>query len=217
ILRRDHGLQIDHLGLCVPDTQAGIAEIEKRTGARVFIDDPEPGQWYWSGVIPIAADSYLEIVGPNPHFHAKHPMRTLTEQLSGPTVFFWYIATDDIEGLAQQAKQAGAVIENIEWVNTDDAHPEHSRYGRAFLGPGFVPQKPCVIQWDRHVLRKGVEGATPECEIVSLDLSHPTADAANQAMEKMGIDARLNPGPSRFRLEIACPKGNVVFDNPGWN
>lgn len=45
------------------------------------------------------------------------------------------------------------------------------------------------------MLRKGVEGAPAQCEIVSLDLFHPTADDANQAMEKMGIDARLNPGP----------------------
>ena len=67
------------------------------------------------------------------------------------------------------------------------------------------------------MLRKGVEGAPAQCEIVSLDLFHPTADVANQAMEKMGIDACLTPGPSRFRLEIACPKGNAVFDNPGWN
>ncbi|MEM9621119.1 MAG: VOC family protein [Pseudomonadota bacterium] len=217
ILRRGHGLQVDHIGISVPDVELGIAEFERLTGTRVAIDDPEPDQWYWSGVIPIAADSYVEVVGPNPEFSGQHPMLNLTLQLSGPTVFFWYIATDDIEGLATQAAAAGGAIEHIEWVNRDNAHPDAHQYGRAILGPGFVPQRPCVIQWDRQIPRQATIGIEPECELTSLDLFHPTAAESNAIMEKLGIDARIQPGASRLRLVLNTPNGEVILDNPGFD
>lgn len=217
ILRRSHGQQVDHIGISVPDTEAGVAAIKARTGAHVELHDPESGQWYWSGALLIAPDSYVEIVGPNPDFDGTHPMRSLVERLTEPTIMFWYVATDDLQALAVEVAAAGGAVEHMEWVNVEEDNPAFSRYGRAILGPGFIPQKPCLIQWDRQVRRMGEHGVETECNLTSLELFHPTAEQANALLERLDIDARLQPGPSRLRLTLQTPNGVVVFDNPGFD
>ncbi|MEM7217326.1 MAG: VOC family protein [Pseudomonadota bacterium] len=217
ILRHGHGQQLDHVGIGVPDTEAGVAELCRLTGAHIELHDPEPGQWYWSGVFLLAVDSYVEIVGPNPAFTGRHPMRTLTERLTRPTLMFWYVATDDLRGLAAAAAAAGGAVEHIEWVNVEEDRPDHSRYGRAILGPGFIPQKPCLIQWDRQVRRMGERGERAQCALRELALFHPTAADVNPVLETLGIDARLQPGASRLKLTLDTPNGVVVFENPGFD
>jgi len=217
ILKRGHGQQLDHIGIAVPDTEKGVAEIRAITGAHVDLHPPEPGQWYWSGAFLIAKDSYVEIVGPNPEFQGNHPMHSLVKKLTGPTVLFWYIATDDLKGLAEQAACAGGAVDHIEWVNVEEDDLAFSRYGRAILGPGFIPQKPCLIQWDRQTRRMGDRGISPQCRLVGLELFHPTANDVNPVLEKLGIDARLQPGISRMKITLDTPRGIVVFDNPGFD
>lgn len=217
ILRRSHGQQLDHIGIGVPDTEAGIIEISALTGAHIELHDPEPGQWYWSGAMLLAEDSYVEIVGPNPDFKGWHPMHRLATKLTRPTVQFWYIATDDLRGLAEKAAEVGGTVEHMEWINVEEDDPSFARYGRAVLGPGFIPQKPCLIQWDRQVRRLAERGFEAECKLVSLDLWHPTAKAVNPVLQALEIDARLQPGLSRLRLTLDTPNGTVVFDNPGFD
>ncbi|MEM6999143.1 MAG: VOC family protein [Pseudomonadota bacterium] len=217
ILRRSHGQQLDHIGIGVPDTLSGVEKIRTLTGARVDLHDPEPGQWYWSGSFLLARDSYVEIVGPNPEYQGRQPMHTLTSRLSQPTVLFWYVATDDLKDLARAASAAGGVVQHIEWINVEDDDPAYSRYGRAILGPGFIPQKPCLIQWDRQLRQRADNGVLAECTLVSLELFHPDASAVNPLLAALNIDARIAEGPSRLRLSLDTPNGRVVFDNPGFD
>ena len=99
----------------------------------------------------------------------------------------------------------------------EDDDPRYARYGRAILGPGFIPQKPCLIQWDREVRKLAERGFKAECDLVSLELFHPTAEDANAVLAALKIEARLQPGPSRLKLTLDTPNGKVVFDNPGFD
>ncbi|MEM7286227.1 MAG: VOC family protein [Actinomycetota bacterium] len=215
ILRRGHGGQLDHLGIGVPDTEDWAGRFETMTGATVHVGEPEPDQFYWSASLPISADSYIELVGPNPDYRGDLPNFEYLKQLTQPSIDFWYIATDDIDGLAIEAEAVGGLIENVDWVNRGGLEPRRSGYGRAILGPGWIPQRPCIIQWDHQVSRHG--DAAPECAIASFELFHPTAAESNRLLEDLGIEARLSPGPSRFRLVLDTPNGELVFDNPGFD
>ncbi len=216
ILRRGHGQQIDHIGIGVPDTEASVAQIEALTGARIALDPPEADQWYWSGTLPLSADSFIEVLGPNPNSDAPNPLRGYISGLKKPSVYFWYIAVDDIDAFSREASAAGAPLEYTTTTNAED-DPARSRVTYAALGPGFIPQKPCIIQWHRQVHRKAFLEIEVVCEVTSLDVFHPTAEQVNPALTKLGIDVPLRTGDSRLPLTLSTPKGEVVFDNSGFD
>ncbi|MEM7079861.1 MAG: VOC family protein [Pseudomonadota bacterium] len=214
ILRQGHGQQIDHIGIGVRDTEAGVAEIEALTGAQIALDPPGKDQWYWSGALPLAQDSYLEIIGPNPTNEIEHPLRPWVSQLQTPSVHFWYIAVQDMADFSREAEAAGASVIFETQVNEDD-DPARSKYTFAGLGPDFVLQKPSLIQWERHIQRSGFAALPVVCTVESLELFHPNAETYNPVFSQLGLDARIQPGDSRFRLVLDTPKGQIVFDNPG--
>ncbi|MEM7016082.1 MAG: VOC family protein [Pseudomonadota bacterium] len=214
ILRQGHGLQLDHVGISVPDTESGIAQFESLTGAPVALDPPEPDQWYWSGTVPLAKDSFLEIVGPNPTNEIDHPMRPYVSQLKKPAVTFWYAAVRDIDKLAQDAEVAGGSVMFKTLVNEED-DPARSRFTFGALGPDFVLQKPSLIQWERQIQRTGFNDMEVVCKVLALELFHVNAEVINPVLAQLGFDIRIHEGDSRFRLVLDTPNGEVVFDNPG--
>lgn len=214
ILRQKHGHQLDHIGIGVPDTAAGVAEIEEQIGAKIALDPPIPDQWYWSGALPLSSDSFVEIIGPNPTNEIAAPLRPWLSRLQKPSVHFWYVAVEDMAEIAREAEKAGGSVIFETLVNEED-DPTRSRYTYAGLGPDFVLQKPSLIQWERHIQRRDFHDLPINCEIVSLELFHPNAKRYNPLLAHLGIDARISEGDSRFRFVLNTPKGEVVFDNPG--
>ncbi|MEM7101189.1 MAG: VOC family protein [Pseudomonadota bacterium] len=214
IIRQSHGHQLDHIGIGVADTEAGVAEIEALTGAKIALDPPIEDQWYWSGALPLGSDSYAEIIGPNPTNDISAPLRPWLSQLDKPSVHFWYIAVKSMAEFSLAAEAAGASVIFETQVNEED-DPASSRYIYAGLGPDFVLQKPSLIEWERHVQREGFHNLPVVCELVSLELFHPNAAQYNPVLEHLGCDARIETGESRFRFALDTPNGRVVFDNPG--
>ncbi|MEM9421472.1 MAG: VOC family protein [Pseudomonadota bacterium] len=138
ILRRDHGLQLDHIGLGVPDVKEGVAWVEAQTGAEVMLHDAEPGQWYQSGSLAIGGGSFLEIIGPNPAHRKFQPFGALLSTLDRPRLAFWYIAVHDFDAFQALAKRKGGALERVEHINIDHCTPNQSGYHRGYVGPGFM-------------------------------------------------------------------------------
>lgn len=213
VLRRSHGLQVDHIGLGVPNTRDGVEWLCKETGAEVFLRDPQPDSWFWSGVLPIGHRSFLEVIGPNPDWKKFHPFMAVLRELKQPTLLFWYVAVDDFDAFAQQAKTLRAPMENVESVNLDDADPDRSAYRRGYLGPGFLTERPNVIEWVRHVDIHG--DATPICRLSEFDLANPNADRLNRLFEGLGIDLAVRRGPSSIKVTLETPIGPWSLENRG--
>lgn len=213
ILRRSHGQQLDHIGLGVPNTEEGVAEIEALTGAKVDLHPPEPDQWYWSGSLAIGEDSFLEIIGPNPEWRKFQPFRTLLGALDAPQLLFWYLAVSDFKQFEQSAKNAGGKLERVEAVNLNGANTAHSSYIRGYMGPGFLTQRPNIIEWRRKPKRDLEK--IPECSLKHFGLSHPKAHEINSVFEKVGLDYRVEDGPNTISLSLETPNGEISFSNKG--
>ena len=213
VLIRSHGLPVDHVALAVPDMQGAVREIHALTGAEPRFADPEPGQWYWSGALGLGTDSFLEILGPNPGHAGFHPLKALISGYRRPQVLFWYLATDDFDGLAGKVKESGSPVERIETVRFERDGRE-SHYKRGIIGPGFISQRPCVIEWRQRV--EGLwqaDGAA--CRLKRLELRHPHADSMNALFATLGVDLAVLAGPSWIGLELETPNGPVRFENEG--
>ena len=211
VLEKSHGLPLDHVGLGVSDTEQGARQIERLTGVEISLRDPEPGQWYWSGAVALGRDSFLEIIGPNPAWRGFNPIRQHLKGLKKPELLFWYVETGDFDRFAKAAKECGAPVERIERINTED-DPAYSRYVRGIIGPGFISQRPNVIEWQRRHFEHGSEGS---CRLTDLRLTHPQAGRLNAVFEELGIAVSVQKGPSSIGISLEKPAGEVSFDNPG--
>ena len=211
VLPRTSGLAVDHVALGVPDMPAALGQIASDTGATPFTTEPEPGQWYWSGALALGPDSFFEILGPNPDFKGFHPLRALISSYTKPRVLFWYVATSDFDGFTEQLKQAGAPMERVETINfmRDNIH---THYKRGVIGPGFVTQRPCVIEWREKQERLDVDR---RCQLKAFRLQHPNAAKLNTLFGALGINQCVEEGPSWVGVELSTPNGTVVYENAG--
>jgi len=213
IIRRSHGFQLDHIGLGVPDTEAGVKLIEEQTGASVDLHDPEPGQWYWSGSLAIGEASFLEIIGPNPDYRRFQPFAALLKTLSEPRLLFWYIAVTDFQAFKTLAKKHKAKLERVESVNIDADETAQASYWRGFVGPGFMSERPNVIEWIKRPNRESPEA--PVCQLTDFRVANPKAKQINAVFEQLGIETKVENGPSSLGIKINTPNGELSFENPG--
>ncbi|MEO0881673.1 MAG: VOC family protein [Pseudomonadota bacterium] len=212
IIRHPHGSQVDHIGLGVPDTKAGVEWLEEKMGADVYIGDPEPDQWYWSGSVSIGGPSFLEVIGPNPEHKGFQPFKTYLKDLDGPALLFWYVAVDNFSALRNFMKGERIPLQQVQEINIDAANPEQPGYSRGFVGPGFLSQRPNVIEWRHRPERIVGEGT---CTLKEFRLSHPKADNLNTVFGRLGIDVPVSIGPSSLGVTIDTPNGDFVLDSPG--
>lgn len=205
------GTPLDHVAIGVPNTERGVAEIAEQIGYQPVLGEPEPGQFYWSGALPLGAGRFLEILGPNPNYRGFNPFIEIVKRLDRPRPLFWYVATDDFDGFAKAAKTAGAPVERIQTV-------KHERFGtltdytRGIIGPGFLSVCPNVIEW-----RSRYEGLTDGDgpAFMGLSLAHPEADRLNSAFAALGIDQHVTKGAHRMALRLGTPNGEVEFAGEG--
>ncbi len=213
ILTRGHGFQVDHVGLGVPDTPRGVEWLRNETGGNVTLKDPEPDQWYWSGSLDIGDDSFLEVIGPNPAWSKFQPFGALLKTLSEPTLLFWYIAVSDFSAFVELSRSKKAKLERIEEVNLNSSSPEHSSYKRAYIGPGFMSERPNVIEWVRKA--DPLSDQAPSCTLTDFRLANPKARKINSVFQSLGINVNVKRGPSSIGLTLDTPKGAWSLDNPG--
>lgn len=212
VLRRGHGLPLDHIALAVPDTPAGVDHVHALTGARPHLAPPEPGQWYWSAGLALAHDSFLEIIGPNPAHRGIHPLKSIIRRFTEPRLLFWYLATDDFEAFAARVRAMGWDLTRIEHVGSAD-DTAHSHYSRALIGKGFLSQRPAVIRWRRRVRR---ETGAPACRLLAFELAHPAPAEINRLFERLDLGLRCAEGDSRLAIRLSCPKGEIDIASPGY-
>ncbi|MEM7409621.1 MAG: VOC family protein [Myxococcota bacterium] len=211
VLPRRQGGSLDHIALGVPDMPRALEEIAERTGATPFSNEPEPGQWYWSGALALGDDAFLEILGPNPAHQGFQPLKQLVSGYDAPRLLFWYVATADFAAFRERAQTLGAPLERVERVDFI-RNSVAIDYERGILGPGFVSQRPCIIEWRKRDLHPD---ADRRCNLQSLQLRHPEAAKMNTLFGSLGIEQVVEEGPSWIALTLDTPKGPVVFENPG--
>ncbi|MEM1052387.1 MAG: VOC family protein [Pseudomonadota bacterium] len=205
------GTSLDHVAIGVADTERGVAEIAQLIGFEPHLSEPEPGQFYWSGAVPLGSGRFLEILGPNPTFKKFNPFIELVKRLESPQPLFWYVATGDFATFQKAASSTGAPVERVQTVAFERDGVKMD-YTRGYLGPGFMSASPNVIQW-RARSDQWDSGEGPV--LLGLELSHPEADRLNTVFARLGIDQMVRTGPHRMVLRLGTPNGEVEFAGDG--
>lgn len=202
--------QIDHLVYLAPDVDAAVENLERRLGVR-----PAPGGRHarWgtrNALIAVGPRAYLEVLGPDPErADPRRPPGFGLDEMSGPRLALWAIATDDLEGRLEAARRRGVRLgevfggsrerpdgRTISWRLTD---PE------TVLGDGLVP---FLIDWGDS--EHPASGAPKGCGLVGLRGEHPEPKRIRGMLEAVGATLPLSDGPRpRLIATFRSPKGEV--------
>lgn len=212
VLTRASGWPLDHIGLGTASIDAGVAWLAERTGVEARILPPEPGQWYRSAALPIGPDSSIEVLAPNPEHRGANPMKYVLSRCRTPQLLFWYVAVRDFDAFMQAARDAGVRVEGVQRFNPPAG--EGPAYDRGWVGPGFLSQRPCVIQWRRREHWNDHEAATT-CALQRFELRHPDGERLSKLLGELGIPMAVETGPPDLALTIDTPRGPVTLSGEG--
>ena len=101
---------LDHLVYAVPDLQAAVDELERRTGVRAAAGGSHPGRGTRNALLGLGSSAYLEILAPDPSQPPSDGPLWLGVEKSatrGPRLSAWAVRTPDLAGIARRAESAG--------------------------------------------------------------------------------------------------------------
>jgi Glyoxalase-like domain len=202
--------RVDHLVYATPDLQAGIDKIDAIVGVRASAGGQHPGRGTRNALVALGPASYIEIIGPDPEQPKPAGPRPFgIDDLRAPRLAGWAMKGQDVDRFAADAKRHGVVVGDVtagsrrrpdgvvlNWRYTDP---------RTVVADGVVP---FVIDWGTtpHPAATAATGAA----LITLRAEHPDADRVRKMLDDLGIDLRVDRGPSPALVAtINGPRGRV--------
>jgi catechol 2,3-dioxygenase-like lactoylglutathione lyase family enzyme len=217
VVTKADGTQIDHIGLACRDLEEGVRYFRDKTGVEPHVNQPVEGLPFQNAYVRIGDATFLEILGPNPKYSGMHPLKSLLKRFSEPVLWFWYVSTDDFDGLETAIRDAGRRIER-KTVAEAGAETGPAFVG-ASIGPGFWPVYPNVIQW-KGDLKEALLKDLPIVPIktFSVVIIGQQLETAKEFFENVGIDGSYlrasDDEKSYLFLTLKTPdKGPVTFQS----
>ena len=213
IVTKADGTQIDHIGLACRDIQEGVRYFREKTGVEPHLNKANANIPFQNAYVRIGDASFLEILGPNPEYRGIHPLKSLLKRFSEPTLWFWYVSTNDFDSLEKAIKDAGRCIERK--MEAEAAAETGPAFVGASIGPGFWPVYPNVIQW-KGDMKEYLLKEMPIIPVKKFSVVTNGTNTARQFFEKLGIDCAYlqasTDDKSYLSLTLDTPnKGPVTF------
>jgi hypothetical protein len=202
---------VDHLLLGVSDLDHGIAWVEKSTGVKAVVGGSHPGMGTRNALFALGGRRYLEIIAPDPS-QTAFKFHIDVRKLAEPRLITWAAGTKDIDAVAKTARESG--FGTFGPQEGSRARPDGTILRWKTLGvvnrlstEGVKPI-PFFIQWaadSRHPSQDSPKG----CELLALEIEHPKPKDVEDALAKLGIEAKVKAGkPARLEAVLKTPKGN---------
>jgi hypothetical protein len=205
---------VDHLVLGVNDLQRGIEWFEQKTGVRAVVGGRHPNRGTQNALVSFGGRQYLEIMAPDPQ-QTGHKRAVELLKLTAPRLVLWASATNDVDGLAQNAKAAKLAV--LGPLDGSRARPDGKLLKWRTLNVAREADKailyfnviPFFIQWDKDSLHPS-QDSPAGCQLLSLQFEHPEAESITAVMKTLGIKANVAKGGlSTIKATIKTPRGKV--------
>jgi len=206
---------LDHIIITAPNLKSGVEWVRDTLNATPEYGGMHPRMGTHNCLLSLDDQTYLEVIAPDPN--APQPKRPRWFELdslerdSPPRLAAWVARTDDIKATASASSVPLGVIEpmsrgDLNWLITvtDD--------GALTLG-GIAP---ILIEWQVSV-HPSAGMRDSGCRLVQLELHHPDARRAGDALQSIGIESKVSLKPlasglaPRLVAHIRTPKGDKVL------
>jgi hypothetical protein len=201
---------IDHLVYATPDLQLGIETIEKLFGVHATPGGQHPGRGTRNALVSLGPGVYLEIIGPDPEQSTPALPRPFgIDDLKEPRLATWVAKRESLESFVKEAARGGVKLGQVidgsrrrtdgvmlSWRYTDP---------RTVVFDGLVP---FFIDWGKTPHPS--ETATPGASLIGLRAEHPDPEPVQNALDKLGLDLRVQRGPRPALIAtVNSPRGRV--------
>lgn len=204
-------IELDHLIWAVPDLDAGVRELEERTGVRAAYGGRHSGVGTHNAVLDLGQRRYLEILAPDPSQTRFSSFGALVRDLQRPRLLSWAVRTDDVRGLAESANRGelrpGVVLS---LSRRTPAGVTLSWRLMQMEGHDFGPIVPLFVEWrtDEHPSCQAPTG----CELKSLAIQTPNADELRSHLGVVGLTPDVRDADeAELRAEISSPAGTFTL------
>jgi hypothetical protein len=188
-------LRVDHLVYAVPDLDTAVADLERRLGVRATPGGQHQGRGTRNALIALDADSYLEILAPDPAQPAPAGGRWFgVDPETPPRIAGWAVKGSDLARVAASAAARGVPLGPV--VAGARQRPDGVTLRWTLTDPGVasgVTLLPFFIDWagSPHPAATAARGPVLE----SLRAEHPRPDLAREPLAAIGLDLRVEKGP----------------------
>lgn len=212
---------LDHLVLVVPDLDAAVADLARRTGVTPVNGGSHPGRGTRNALVGLdwegRSGHYLELLAADP----GQPDVPEEQMMLGagpaiaagvPRLHAWAVRTSpgELDSLLAAAREQGIDVGQAEPASRETPSGLLLSWQLAVPRPlGLGGVQPFLIAWDdAHPTDAGL----PSLELVSLTLLHPDTDRAAAALEALGVNLPVRYAPEpQVRATVAGPRGEVVL------
>lgn len=180
---------LDHLVYAAPDLDATVERIAERTGVRPVEGGPHVGLGTRNFLLGLGGRGYLEIVGPDPaQSEPLGPRPFGVDDLAGPALVGWAVATGDIDAAVARARAAG--------IDLDDPYGMSRRRPDGVLltwrlTPPLPGVRPFLIDWGDA---DHPADALPVVPLRSFVITHPDPRALRTELAALGAAPDVRTG-----------------------
>jgi len=185
--------KVDHLIYATPDLDTTVDELEKLLGVRAAPGGEQPGRGTRNALISLGANSYLEIVGPDPKQPQPSRPPWWLQGLKKPRIVAWAAKGTDLDSLRAKAVKSGVTLGEVmsgnrqrpdgvilTWRMTSPRNP---------VADGVVP---FFIDWGEsdHPSRTSPH----DVQLVALRAEHPDDRRVQDTLRRLNIDLPVTNG-----------------------
>lgn len=217
---------LDHLVLAVPDLDAAVEELARRTGVAAVPGGSHPGRGTRNALLGLrwagGDRHYLELLAPDPaqpDVPAQDLMLGVGASLAArPRMHGWAVRVGEgphdagaLDRTVERARAAG--IDMGEPVEASRRTPGGLRLSWQLAVPaplGLGGVQPFLIDWGDGP--HPTDDPLPSLELVSITLRHPAPEHAAAVLHTLGVDLPVSPGEEpRILATLATPEGEIVL------
>lgn len=202
--------KLDHLVYAAPDLERAVEALDALLGVRATPGGRHEGVGTRNALIALSAESYLEIIAPDPSQPAPAGPRPFgLDGLATPRLAAWAVKAPNIDAVVERARAAGYDPGTVRAMSR--VRPDGRRLDwRLTLTsePACDGLVPFLIDWG--TAESPAAGAAHGCQILALRAEYPNPQVLQRHLAALGVDMQI-VFASRPRLvaAIASPRGVV--------
>lgn len=206
---------VDHLVLCSPSLEEGIAHVAERTGVTAAFGGVHPGMGTHNALLALGDDVYLEIIAPDPGQPEPAGGRPFGVTDDGPIRLVSFAVRPapgmTIDQVVAAARTKGHDPGPIAPMSRQTPDGSELRW-RLTMPPGAGGDQrvPFIIDW----------GETPSpatssptgCRLIALRVEHPNPDRLAAVYAAIGLSLPVDEAEAaRLGARVDSPRGEVVI------
>lgn len=202
--------RIDHIAYAVPDLAEASLTLAKLLGCEVITGGRHLNNGTHNALINLGNDIYLELLAiDTENGEITAPRWMGVDLLTKPRVTRWALKSDDLKSDLQALSHYSAELGNSFEGSRKKQDGSLLKWHMALPAPTpEIEIAPFAVDWKDSI--HPTVSLPNECELLSIELSHPSPELFISLFSAMDIDQKISQGPEiQIKLKISSPNGIV--------